>query len=204
MCALRQLALHHIPGHSPVQYMAFQYIFTPKGAVFYFIFFHIKVACLPPGNKVGTLFSKEAAQQVKQEWLQAQKEQSADSNKPVKMENTAPRDMAVRARTASRALQNLSSKQRAQLLHKIAENLLAKEDEIMQENDKDCQVGCLGQQLPVCVADQCTWLGCMQSSAGNIGVGTMSVVCVATCCMWLGYMQISAGKFGIVGMLSSG
>ncbi len=99
---------------------------------------------------MGTLFSKEAAQQVKQEWLQAQKEQSADSNKPVKMENTAPRDMAVNARTASRALQNLSSKQREQLLHKIAENLLAKEEEIMQENDKDCQVGCLGQQKCFC------------------------------------------------------
>ncbi|DBA80719.1 hypothetical protein WJX77_011938 [Trebouxia sp. C0004] len=91
------------------------------------------------GNKVGTLFSKEAAQQVKQQWLEAQKEQSADSNKLVKMDKTAPRDMAVNARTASRALQNLSSKQREQLLHKIAENLLAKEEEIMQENNKDCQ-----------------------------------------------------------------
>jgi len=122
-------------------------IFMPKGAVLLssFLPHHMLLAC-PPGNKVGTLFNKEAAQQVKQEWLQAQKEQSADSNKPGKVENTAPRDMAVRARTASRALQNLSSKQRAQLLHKIAENLLFKEEEIMQENDKDCQVGCVGQQ----------------------------------------------------------
>ena len=108
---------------------------------------------------MGTLFNKEAAQQVKQEWLQAQKEQSADSNKPVKNENTAPRDMAVRARTASRALQNLSSKQRAQLLHIIAENLLAKEEEIMQENDKDCQVGCLDD-------NKCGWCGCSLHVAG--------------------------------------
>lgn len=90
------------------------------------------------GNLVGTLFHKEAAQRFKKEWLQSQKEQ-ADEPKP-QTENTGPRDMALRARTASRALQNLSTRQREQLLHKIAENLLAKEAEIMQENDKDCQV----------------------------------------------------------------
>lgn len=110
---------------------------------------------------MGTLFNKEAAQQVKREWLEAQKEQSADSDKPVKVDNTAPRDMAVNARTASRALQNLSSKQREQLLHKIAENLLAKEDEIMQENDKDCQVGCLGQQVQfMWLLIACAWARC--------------------------------------------
>lgn len=90
---------------------------------------------------MGTLFHKEAAKRVKQEWLEAQKAESEQSSAAVKAENTAPRDMAVNARTASRALQNLSSKQREQLLHKIAENLLAKEEEIMQENEKDCQVG---------------------------------------------------------------
>ena len=142
--------------------MAFHYISTPNGAVFSFLFFSSTSHCFPapPGNKVGTLFSKEAAQQVKQEWLQAQKEQSADFNKPVKLENTAPRDMAVRARTASRALQSLSSRQREQLLHKIAENLLAKEEEIMQENDKDCQVGCLGQQVQFVWLINACGLGC--------------------------------------------
>lgn len=87
---------------------------------------------------MGTLFNKEAAKQVKEEWDQSQKE-AANEPKP-QAENTGPRDMAVNARTAARALQNLSSKQREQLLHKIADNLLAKEDEIMQENDQDCQV----------------------------------------------------------------
>ena len=91
------------------------------------------------GNLVGTLFHKEASQKFKQEWLQSQKEEANELN--AQTENTGPRDMAVRARTASRALQHLSSKQREQLLHKIAENLLAKEGEIMQENDQDCQVG---------------------------------------------------------------
>lgn len=90
------------------------------------------------GNLVGTLFDKEAAQRFKKEWLESQKEQSDEPK--AQSENTGPRDMAVRARTASRALQNLSSKQREQLLHKIAENLLAKEAEIMQANDQDCQV----------------------------------------------------------------
>lgn len=87
---------------------------------------------------MGTLFHKEAAQRFKKEWLRSQKEQADEPKSQV--ENTGPRDMAVRARTASRALQNLSTRQREQLLHKIAENLLAKEAEIMQENDKDCQV----------------------------------------------------------------
>lgn len=90
------------------------------------------------GNLVGTLFDKEAAQKFKNEWLEAQKQQSDEPK--AKAENTGPRDMAVRARTASRALQNLSSKQREQLLHQIAKNLLAKEAEIMQANDQDCQV----------------------------------------------------------------
>ena len=34
VCALRRLALHHIPGHSPVQYMAFQYISRRKAQSF--------------------------------------------------------------------------------------------------------------------------------------------------------------------------
>ena len=92
----------------------------------------------PVGNLVGTLFNKEAAQQVKEEQEQSQKE--AANEPKSQAENTGPRDMAVNARTASRALQNLSSKQREQLLHKIADNLLAKEDEIMRENNQDCQV----------------------------------------------------------------
>lgn len=101
------------------------------------------------GNLVGTLFNKEAAQKFKQDWLRSQKE---EANVPQSQaENTGPRDMAVKARTASRALQNLSSKQREQLLHKIADNLLAKEAEIMQENEKDCRVRLFLFDLDRCI-----------------------------------------------------
>lgn len=97
-----------------------------------------KLAAFASGNLVGTLFHREAAQKFKQEWLRSQKEEAMEPQ--AQAESTGPRDMALKARTASRALQNLSSKQRERLLHKIAENLIAKEDEIMQENEKDCQV----------------------------------------------------------------
>ena len=60
--------------------------------------------------------------------------------------------MALKARTASRALQNLTSRQREQLLHKIADNLLAKEDEIMQENEKDCRV-CVPSGTECCIVN---------------------------------------------------
>ena len=96
---------------------------------------------------MGTLFQKEAAQQVKQEWLESQKEEAQMDKSKAPAASTAPRDMAVAARTASRALQSLSSKQREQLLHKIAENLLAKEAEIMAANDRDCQVTLLMLKL---------------------------------------------------------
>ena len=96
---------------------------------------------------MGTLFQKEAAQQVKQEWLESQKEEAQMDKSKAPAASTAPRDMAVAARTASRALQSLSSKQREQLLHEIAENLLAKEAEIMAANDRDCQVTLLMLKL---------------------------------------------------------
>ena len=99
---------------------------------------------LNAGNLVGTLFNKDAAQKFKEQHLKAKQQQEVQDKEQPKADNTAPRDMATNAREASRVLQSLSSEQREQLLHKIADNLLAKEEEIMQENDKDCQVmGCL-------------------------------------------------------------
>ena len=98
---------------------------------------------LAADNLVGTVFNKETAQKF-QEHLKAQQQEQCQSKEETKVNNTAPREIATNAPEASRMLQNLSSKQRQQLLHKIA-NLLAKE-EIMQENDKDCEVG-LQKQL---------------------------------------------------------
>lgn len=89
---------------------------------------------------VGTLFNKEAAQRFKEAHLEAKQQQEASSKDQSVTDSTAPKDMATNAREASRVLQTLSSKQREQLLLKIADNLLAAEKEIMQENEKDCQV----------------------------------------------------------------
>ena len=102
------------------------------------------------GNLVGTLFQKQASQRILRDHQKAE-EQGKNGGRP-KEEDAKPRQMAVKARNASRALQNLSSQQREQLLHKIADNLEAKEEEIMAENDKDCQVGlCLFVCLYVCL-----------------------------------------------------
>ena len=94
------------------------------------------IAC----NLVVNLPIKYDEQNLKEEHLKAKQQQEAQDEEQPKADNTAPRDMATNAREASRVLQSLSSEQREQLLHKIADNLLAKEEEIMQENDKDCQV----------------------------------------------------------------
>ena len=50
------------------------------------------------------------------------------------------------ARNASRVLQSLTSQQREQLLCKIADKLLAHEEEILRENQADCEVGSCVQQ----------------------------------------------------------
>lgn len=86
------------------------------------------------------MFQKQAALRILTDHQEAERNGRNDA-KP-KAEDSRPRETAVKARTASRALQNLSSEQREQLLHKIADKLEAKEEEIMAENEKDCQVRC--------------------------------------------------------------
>ena len=100
---------------------------------------------------MGTLFHRDAAQKFKEEHLKAQQQEESQTKEETKASHTAPREMATNAREASRVLQNLTSKQREQLLHKIADNLLAKEEEIMQENDKDCQVEALKSHMALTV-----------------------------------------------------
>ena len=49
------------------------------------------------------------------------------------------RDMAIRARTASRALQALPTADRVAMLNRIADALLARQDEILAANEKDME-----------------------------------------------------------------
>lgn len=49
------------------------------------------------------------------------------------------RDMAIRARTASRALQALPTSERVAMLNRIADALLARQDEILAANEKDME-----------------------------------------------------------------
>ena len=50
------------------------------------------------------------------------------------------RELAIKARDASRRLQALSSQDRANLLHQIADAIESETEKILQENEKDCQV----------------------------------------------------------------
>lgn len=68
------------------------------------------------GENVGTLFHKDAAN-----WL-------------LSRDKSSPKSVAVAARTASRALQALSSAERSAILMRLADALEAKEDEITDMN----------------------------------------------------------------------
>lgn len=53
--------------------------------------------------------------------------------------STAVRDMAVRARAASRQLQALPTEDRVAMLERVADALLEHQDAILAENEKDVQ-----------------------------------------------------------------
>lgn len=63
----------------------------------------------------------------------------ADPEAPPQAPNSS-RELAIKARDASRTLQSLSSEARGNLLHQIADAIEGNQDIIMQENEKDCQV----------------------------------------------------------------
>ena len=63
----------------------------------------------------------------------------ADPEDPPKALDSS-RQLAIKARNASRTLQALSSEDRGKLLHQIADAIESHQDMIMAENDKDCQV----------------------------------------------------------------
>ena len=56
--------------------------------------------------------------------------------------HVSAREMAVRARDASRKLQAMTTEERVAMLHRVADSLVANEDTILQENAK---VSTLGQ-----------------------------------------------------------
>ena len=68
------------------------------------------------------------------------------------------RELAIKARDASRSLQALSSEARGNLLHQIADAIESETDKILQENEKDCQVSiCILSVLSLrgCQIDMC-------------------------------------------------
>ncbi|KAK9823707.1 hypothetical protein WJX72_004820 [[Myrmecia] bisecta] len=85
------------------------------------------------GQLEGTLFDTESARLVELEHEAGQNPQQV-----VKPADVA-RDAAVAARDASRILQSLTSKEREQILYKIADALEAAEEEIMAANAADVQ-----------------------------------------------------------------
>ena len=64
---------------------------------------------------------------------------AADSQDSPRAPDTS-RDLAIKARDASRKLQALPSEARADLLHQIADAIESNQDTILEENGKDCQV----------------------------------------------------------------
>lgn len=65
---------------------------------------------------------------------------AADPEAPQQPPNSS-RELAIKARDASRTLQGLSSEARGNLLHQIADAIESSQEVILQENEKDCQVG---------------------------------------------------------------
>lgn len=59
------------------------------------------------------------------------------------------RELAIKARNASRKLQALSSEARGNLLHQIAAAIEDNQDVILEENEKDCKVSLRFTQLRI-------------------------------------------------------
>lgn len=106
------------------------------------------------GQMVGTLFSHDSSREVEESHRQSQAAKDSRQTNGTHREETgsadkAARDMAVAARDASRVLQSLSSKEREDILLRIADVLESKEEEIMQENTADVNAaeGKIDEQL---------------------------------------------------------
>ncbi|KAL0046411.1 hypothetical protein WJX82_000130 [Trebouxia sp. C0006] len=101
---------------------------------------------LVSGQAVGTLFDLEESRYM-QERMEAEA-QDQDPEAPQQPPNSS-RELAIKARDASRTLQGLSSEARGNLLHQIADAIESSQEIILQENEKDCQEakGKISEQL---------------------------------------------------------
>ena len=90
---------------------------------------HILILGLP-GHQVGTVFDPVALEHVEAT--------------PATAAGNSGRDMAVRARAASRALQALPTSERVAMLERVADSLVAHQDEILAENAKDMEEAQVG------------------------------------------------------------
>eukprot|EP00891_Asterochloris_glomerata_P004462 jgi/Astpho2/4462/Aster-00071 len=99
------------------------------------------------GQLVGTLFNQDAAQHIQKQSLEKKSGRAAAGRSTQAAADS--RGSAVAARNASRVLQSLTSQQREQLLCKIADELLSHEEEILKENQADCEAsqGKISDQL---------------------------------------------------------
>lgn len=98
---------------------------------------------------MGTLFNQDAAQHIQKQSLEKKSGRAAAGRSTQAAADS--RGSAVAARNASRVLQSLTSQQREQLLCKIADELLSHEEEILKENQADCEVGsCTHQRDKQC------------------------------------------------------
>jgi len=81
---------------------------------------------------------------------------AADPEAPQQAPNSS-RELAIKARDASRTLQGLSSEARGNLLHQIADAIESSQEVILQENEKDCQVGtCIWEPSMVDWSSDCS------------------------------------------------
>lgn len=87
------------------------------------------------GQLSGTLFNTESARMIALEKAADKTAMKEHAIGVVKKANA--RDIAVAARVASRTLQGLPSSKRIAILHRVAESLLASEEEILAANEKD-------------------------------------------------------------------
>lgn len=102
------------------------------------------------GKEVGTLFDPVALKALKVAAEEDHPSSSPSTKGPPRMGEVAPptpphshksccREMAIRARAASRTLQALPTSERVAMLERVADALLRHQGEILAENDKDVE-----------------------------------------------------------------
>ena len=127
------------------------------------------------GQLVGTLFNQDAAQHIQKQTLQ-KKSGKAPADRSIQAAADS-HGSAVAARNASRVLQSLTSQQREQLLCKIADKLLAQEEEILRENQADCEVGSCIHQVDT--------QGAYRLCLGGGLKGSQAVCEAGSCILWV-------------------